>query len=277
MLFLKFLVCIAIILKIFTAAGEVRVPGGDIQTPTGYTLLRRGLKGSKLYSIDAASSIYDDAPLLLNLVKGSSYDQGFDNGYLMGKSYIENYNALMVSLFGDAWWEPAVADITSLFLKWQWDDFMSVQVPDEYIEELKGMSAGGKAAGILKPDVGELAGWGITLANLPGSLENLKYILLDEKNNPNAEFKKKLAEAGYTWEQVQNVVKKINWNGLTCSMFGVWGSRTDNNKLYTGRNLDWEKDTGMSKYKVITVHHPPSGTPHATFGYSGKFLDIFVT
>jgi hypothetical protein len=36
----------------------------------------------------------------------------------------------------------------------------------------------------------------------------------------------------------------VKWAGLTCSMFGVWGSRTEGGRLFTGRNLDWLKDTG---------------------------------
>ena len=32
--------------------------------------------------------------------------------------------------------------------------------------------------------------------------------------------------------------------GLQCSMFAVWGSRTANGQLFSGRNLDWNKDTG---------------------------------
>lgn len=32
--------------------------------------------------------------------------------------------------------------------------------------------------------------------------------------------------------------------GLQCSMFAVWGSRTVNGQLFSGRNLDWNKDTG---------------------------------
>ena len=32
--------------------------------------------------------------------------------------------------------------------------------------------------------------------------------------------------------------------GLQCSMFAVWGDRTANGQLFSGRNLDWNKDTG---------------------------------
>ena len=32
--------------------------------------------------------------------------------------------------------------------------------------------------------------------------------------------------------------------GLQCSMFAVWGDRTADGQLFSGRNLDWNKDTG---------------------------------
>ena len=52
-------------------------------------------------------------------------------------------------------------------------------------------------------------------------------------------------------------------------MFGVWGSRTEGGRVFTGRNLDWLSDSGKSKYKLITIHHPPYGYIHATIGWAG--------
>ena len=43
--------------------------------------------------------------------------------------------------------------------------------------------------------------------------------------------------------------------GRTCSFWGAWGSRTDNGGLYSGRNLDWAAQTGVSRYKTISVYH----------------------
>jgi len=33
--------------------------------------------------------------------------------------------------------------------------------------------------------------------------------------------------------------------GFMCSMFGIWGSRTEDGSLWSARNLDWTKNTGM--------------------------------
>ena len=48
--------------------------------------------------------------------------------------------------------------------------------------------------------------------------------------------------------------------GRTCSMFGVWGSRTENGELFSGRNLDWAADTGVAEFKLITVREPVDTT-----------------
>jgi hypothetical protein len=260
-LFLQLIVVLAVVVAVFSQSS---IPGSDIQDVAGYTLVKTGKFGSKLYTVETPSSTYADHPVkLIDLHGPNYYAQGFDAGFLTGDVIIENYNNLMTALLGTEWWEPAVAEIVGIFLDWQWNDYLGVQVPQDYKDELSGLSAGGFAAG-LKHDVGKLSARGITLANLPGSLENFKYILIDEKNNPAAKMRMSVDEAMAVVERMKN-----NWAGLTCSMFGVWGSRTEEGRLYTGRNLDWLKDTGISDNKIVTVHHPPKGYAHATIGYAG--------
>eukprot|EP01035_Chromulina_nebulosa_P018793 gene18793-24560_t len=151
-----------------------------------------------------SESIYDDPVYLLDLHGINSFSIGYDADY-------------------------------------QWDNYLSVQVPDEFIEEINGLTAGGIAQGLTKNNIGKLITRGIVLANFP-----------DDK-------------------LVDQVVEKLksSWSGLTCSMFGVWGSRTENNRLFTGRNLDWLKSTGISMYKLVTIYHPSNGYSHATFGWAG--------
>ena len=61
-----------------------------------------------------------------------------------------------------------------------------------------------------------------------------------------------------------------NYQGHQCSMFGVWGDRTENGNLFSARNLDWLTDLGINKYKLLTVHHPPEGNAHVTVGFAGN-------
>ena len=53
------------------------------------------------------------------------------------------------------------------------------------------------------------------------------------------------------------------------SMFAVWGSRTVGGSLFSARNLDWNKDTGVNKHKVVMVVVPDDGgIPSATLGFA---------
>jgi hypothetical protein len=243
------------------------LPGTDIQTPSELTLIRSGPKGSKLYQFNSPNSVYQDAPYLLDLGAGlTSYEQGYENGYLLANEYLENYDNLLKALLGDAWWEPLVQSLLGKFLEYEWVNYMSKQLPQEYLDEISGISAGGKAIGA-KRDVGKVAGWGITLANFPGDLDDLVYILTDEKNHPPPSGN----EGALTEAEMKLLFSHLskNWKGFTCSMFGVWGSRTADGRLYTGRNLDWLKDSGISTYKLVTIHRPPNGFAHATIGWAG--------
>lgn len=261
------LILLIVAVCVMLVAGSM--PGSDIQSLSSYTLLKTGKFGSQLYSVDAPNSDYASYPVkLLDLHGPTSFSQGFDAGALLGNEFVDSYDSLLKALLGDEWWEPAAAALVGKVLDWQWDDYLSKQVPEEYIEELKGLTAGGFSIGI-KHEVGRLASRGIVLANLPSTLTNFKYVLLDEKNHPPTSSN----STSFTFDETMNLLKKWeqHWAGFTCSMFGVWGSRTEAGKLFTGRNLDWVKDTGISKNKLITIHHPPlnKGYAHATIGWSG--------
>lgn len=53
------------------------------------------------------------------------------------------------------------------------------------MDEIKGLSEGGKLGlNSIGKDVGKTATRGIVLANLPGSLENFKFIIEDEIKHP---------------------------------------------------------------------------------------------
>lgn len=250
---------------------DVVPPGVDIQSTVTYDLVMTGPHGSKLYNVKA-ETVYDDDVQLIDLTASTSFQQGFDMGYMLGAQSIENYNMVVVYLLGDEWWEPPVARLMNLFLDWQWDNYLSKQVPAEYLDEIKGLTEGGRKAGV-KGDVGRTATRATVIANFPGSLANLKYIFQDEKENPpSAELLAALSSPSVSDnEEVWKILRSMEtkWKGLSCSMFGVWGSRTEGGRTFTGRNLDWLADMGIAKYKLVTVFHPPNGIAHATVGWSG--------
>jgi len=264
------LVPLLVVLQVCGAAvpvhDDIPAPGSLIQSSVSYDLAKTGPKGSKLYNV-VGQTVYDDAIQLIDLTAPSSFDQGYDMGFLLGAASIENYDAVVTYLLGDEWWVPPVAKAMNKFLDWQWDNYLSKEVPAEYLDEIKGLTAGGKAARV-KGDVGLTASRVTVIANFPGSLENLKYIFQDEKAHPPSN---ETAATSLDMVEVQGMLHKMQtkWKGLSCSMFGVWGSRTEGGRLFTGRNLDWLADMGISKYKLVTVFHPPNGHAHATVGWAG--------
>ena len=78
----------------------IKLPGSDIQSVAGKSLLKTGKFGSKLYSLDTPNAIYEDAIMVLDLRGPNSFSQGFDTGFLLGKEFLENYYKLIVTLLG---------------------------------------------------------------------------------------------------------------------------------------------------------------------------------
>jgi hypothetical protein len=248
----------------------------------GYNLLNTGKYGSKLYQLGVQTSSYANVtPYLLDLTS-DPYQAGYDTGALMGKEFVKNIEALFTSLLGNEWYAKPVQSIMYNFLDKQYA-FLAEQLPEEYKSEFAGMSAGGATLGLtgFEKDVGLIAQRALVLANFPGTMSNFKFIIEDEK--------KRAHQGGHKWEDaLEKAVLKWVKNhrkgkgegegegegdnsptGFQCSNFGVWGSRTADGELFTGRNLDWLKDTGVASYKLITVHHPANGNAHATFGFAG--------
>ena len=144
-----------------------------------------------------------------------------------------------------------------------------VELPHEFRLELDGIKDGAGAAGV--PNDGAIIGRVITLANAPGDVKDFLLVLLDEwrRAHPGSSA---VAEAAATAAEAMTGggYKPRAVRGM-CSMFGAWGSRTVDGALFTGRNLDWNQNTGINKWKLVTVHHPPEPGkhPHATLGYVG--------
>lgn len=110
-------------------------------------------------------------------------------------------------------------------------------------------------------DCGNYANRAIVLANAPGDLQDFLYILLREFGN-NSSLK-------VDFENLKNTEKP---GGMQCSMFAAWGSRTEGAELFSARNLDWSKDTGINKNKLVMVVVPDDGSnPSVTLGFVGLY------
>ncbi|GAM26629.1 hypothetical protein SAMD00019534_098040, partial [Acytostelium subglobosum LB1] len=182
------------------------------------------------------SSLYEVAsfgyqiPFYVANMTGSHYEMGYAYGTFFAEAILEVYNNLMYSIL------PNTEDIDAmeLFIDWQYQDFLSKQMPKDFVDEMQGVVDGATSVGM--PDLGPILHRAITLANFPGDIEaNIEYLL----------------------------------SGLQCSHFSVWGNRTVNGDMFNGRNLDWFAGTGISQHKVLAVYHPTDGYSHLSVSFAG--------
>lgn len=217
----------------------------------GYNKIKE-YKSSTLYQVQADTD-YAVNPLLVHLV-GSRYDMGYAYGYMLSKEIDYAYHALLTSLIGDKFYDKVLQEALGLALDWQWNDYLSKEVPSQYISELKGIADGAKAAGC--EECGKYTTRAIVLANAPGDNQDWVYVLLREFHLPSLKLP----------------LRGTRGRGMQCSMFAVWGSRTAGSKLFSARNLDWTENTGINKNKMILVMVPnDGGKPSVTLGFVGLF------
>lgn len=225
---------------------------------------------SAAYKITTAGNVYASGPTVLIDLHGTRQEQGFAFGRMGGKTAKLNYQALLGALLGKRTPKTALEQAAlEVVLDWQWKSVLSVQVPANLMEE-----AGGFGLGCAKATPADArwcaAAWGRmqVLANLPGDLADVEYVLLDEL--PKAVAQEAEAKLG-TGESVKAFVERVAWPPAMCSMWAAWGSRTAGGRVLSGRNLDWNHDTGLDQHKLVTVSHPPEAGlhAHATFGFAG--------
>jgi len=56
---------------------------------------------------------------------------------------------------------------------------------------------------------------------------------------------------------------------LSCTMFAVWGERTEDGKVFSMRNLDWVSQAGIHEERLVTVYRPEGRNAFASIGYAG--------
>eukprot|EP01111_Echinosteliopsis_oligospora_P015071 TRINITY_DN5840_c0_g1_i1.p1 TRINITY_DN5840_c0_g1~~TRINITY_DN5840_c0_g1_i1.p1 ORF type:complete len:491 (+),score=115.53 TRINITY_DN5840_c0_g1_i1:14-1486(+) len=219
----------------------------------GYSLVST-YKNGTLYNINSAAY---SAPIQVLNLAGTHFEIGEAYGYLMAAFAIENYNALLNSQLTN-WIEK---DTLETFLDWQWKSYLSKQLPEDFQNELAGLEQGSKEAGY--PDMITKVTRMLVLSSFPGDVpQNIEWLLRHEFFGNEAKVTEEMKEL------IKESGREKRGDG-ECSQFAVWGSRTVNNTLYSGRNLDWFNNTGISNHKLITVYHPYGKTAHVTVGFAG--------
>jgi len=197
-------------------------------------------------------------------------------GFLLANQTVDAYSALMTSVIPDEIERAILVE----FLDFQWENYLSRQVPKDYAQELTGVQHGGNQAGV--PEVGTLITRGITISSFPGDVANNIAWLIYHELLPDAlhllevEHKTRRTDQHFQtflveWvnERLLPAFQKLR---MGCSFLGVWGSRTESGELFSGRNLDWAADTGLASFKLITVYHPPDNLySHTTVGFCGLY------
>lgn len=227
--------------------------GFKVSDVVGYQLLNTS-QSSALYTAQLnISNAYDDPIYILDL-HGDRYSMGFDYGFMLGQAIKTNYDTFLANLLGTSAQAEIERIVLEMAIDWQWSDYLSKQTPQIYLDEIRGMADGAAKQGIANAD--KMVSRMIVLANAPGDLNDFVYILIREWFNTGPNM-------------TASTTKVKDPKGLQCSMFAIWGDRTVDGSLYSARNLDWNQDTGIARYKLITVYHPTGAIAHATLGYVG--------
>merc|ERR1712137_105510 len=235
---------------------------------TSYNFMAKS-NNSTLYNVTLSNDPYE-YPIYFVDLWGDRETMGKDYGILLGTQIVDCYNVFFDNLFKAAgvprYLVPVLEKAIGLLLDWQWDDWLSIQVTPELMQELDGIEEGGNSIGI--QGLKSLITRTITLANLPSDMEDLVYIFEDELNAWKASNGETAEPSNYVLlTMMQKALEKAP-PGLQCSMFGVWGSRTLNGDLYSARNLDWASDLGLDQFKIVQVWHPYGAYEHSAIGYS---------
>eukprot|EP01094_Clydonella_sp_ATCC50884_P007399 TRINITY_DN1657_c0_g1_i1.p1 TRINITY_DN1657_c0_g1~~TRINITY_DN1657_c0_g1_i1.p1 ORF type:complete len:513 (-),score=145.35 TRINITY_DN1657_c0_g1_i1:122-1639(-) len=255
--------CLVAACAVFAAADPIpNTPGFAIASVASYNKMSAS-NDSVLFNCTLTNDPYD-VPIYFLQLKGSRFQMGYDYGTLMGPLATEMYNNVLSSIIGH---HPLAQRAFEMFLDWQWG-YLSRQVPAAFMTELSGISQAGSETGNHK--LGVIVPRVIVLANIPSDLEDLLYVFEAEMAADGSDEQQRLLP----W--VRTALKHLDQvranEGLQCSQFAVWGSRTAHGTLFSARNLDYAADLGVNPYKTVMVWQPNDGAhPHASFGYSALY------
>uniref|UniRef100_A0A6B2L267 Phospholipase B-like n=1 Tax=Arcella intermedia TaxID=1963864 RepID=A0A6B2L267_9EUKA len=254
---MQYLLLFAVVALVRSASPPLIKP--TVVVPQDFKLLRTSGK-SALYEVEIAGAPYQTAPYLLDL-RGSRRDVGYDAAALM-----HNESSTMFGLFMSSMW-PSWEDqlLINTFIDYCWSSFLQPNTPPEFLAELQGMKDFYAQNNIQDAYTLDLVSSRFyTLANMPADTQNIIDMLEQELEGNWPEWLK---------TAVNDIIKLLERLVHGCDSYGVWGSRTLGGLLYTSRNLDWNRNTGIDQFKLITMFHivdPNLGTlpTYATFGFA---------
>ena len=149
------------------------------------------------------------------------------------------------------------------FLDYCWSSFLEKRTPDFFLQELAGMKQWHvEHAGAVHITSDEVARSFYTVANMPADPANI-VAMLEEELEP-ASWPRWLKDA------INDIIAILEKMAMGCDAYAVWGSRTQG-PVRSSRNLDWQTNTGIDEYKLITVFDNIQGAKpgsYATMGFT---------
>jgi len=240
---------------------------------------------SKLYQVSTDGMDYKLGPPYVLELRGNRTTVGFDAGFLLGEKSSESYTEFMLWKFG------AKYKLVESIMDGVWNTTLAHYVPKDMLEEFDAISRGAWAAGLNKTvSVGQQQKRMVTLATLPADLVNIvRLVESDYEQGMPESLKEKINKALKAMEEKSGIppgnipypngtFPKPTARGALplsqtrpgfCDFLAVWGKRTEDGRLISTRNLDWGKQSGLAKYKLITVWNIEGKTPYATIGFAG--------
>ena len=236
-------------------------------------------------------------PLYVLRVKGTHYQMGYQYGYLAGDMIAGTWWNFVNYLASEIGYPvDAVNSMFGQILDGVWAQ-LAPYVPKEFYDEIKGIQDGADAAGFKNEftvgnnkysdtvSLSTLVKRILAIGNMSDLNESddlmgdlqlviatgftskaMDYYGITPPSAPSFQFSPEMREFVKRLQE-----KHISFKDFFahCSFFAAWGKRTVNGHMIATRNLDWNENTGIANFKVLTVWMPDGEIPHVTVGYIG--------
>jgi len=216
--------------------------GVSYAKPTGCRIVRKQDRGF----LEVCTSALGELPVLH--VAGSPEEMGRQYGALVGDMIGRNIRR-SVGIFAAQGLPEAVV---TLILDTVWER-LQPHVPERYLREMAAIAEGAQRAG-----------FDLTLADVHRVTAVTNIDMYKREERIMEMFGADIAALAGRSETISD--PRVP---MSCTMFAVWGSRTEDGKMFAHRNLDWVSQTGMHEERLLTVYEPQGCHAFVTMDYAG--------
>ncbi len=197
----------------------------------------------KLLDKEGAGKLYQVGPCLVCVMEGTPSEMGFQHGRLLASRIHHGIKeGYMQKAFLSRGYTPEYINAQS--------ERMEKHFPAEYIEEMRGVVKGLKAA---KVD-------DITYEDIRTEVTQAELAHHPPNQPPDAKPAADAADRAKAGQQ--------------CSNFAAWGQWTPDGRLLHGRNLDWNIGGSAQEEAAILVWRPKGKSPFMMVGWAGAIGSV---